>query len=300
MIHKTVLLKEAIDGLNLTPGSVVFDGTLGNGGHTLKICQDFGRQVKVIATDRDAQAIERSNARINGLDCDFNPVLADYRNIKSVIAEKAVEEVDGILLDLGLSSNQLEESNRGFTFRKDEPLLMTFTETQNAEETTAQDIVNFWGEEILADVIYGFADERYAKRIARAIVEERKNKPIKTTGDLVKVIERAVPASYRHGKTHFATKTFQALRIAVNDELGALDQGLKDGFECLRVGGRMSIISFHSDEDRRVKNFYREKNQEETGKIITKKPITPSPEELQENPRARSAKLRIIEKIKNL
>lgn len=300
MIHKTVLLNETIDGLNLAPGAVVFDGTLGNGGHTLKICQDFGRQVKVIATDRDEQAIVRSKDRISGLDCDFNPVLADYRNIKSVIAEKGIEELDAILLDLGLSSNQLEESNRGFTFQKDEPLLMTFSEVHDDSQTTAQDIVNCWNEEIIADILYGFADERYAKRIARVIVESRKVKPIITTGDLVKIIGSAVPAAYRHGKKHFATKTFQALRIAVNDELGALEQGLRDGFDCLKVGGRMSIISFHSDEDRKVKNFFKDMQINGEGKIITKKPITPSNQEIQDNPRSRSAKLRIIEKIKNI
>ncbi len=297
MIHKTVLLNETVDGLHLAPGAIVLDGTLGNGGHTLKICQDFGRQVKVIATDRDAEAIARSKARLSGLDCDFTPVLSDYRNVKNVLAENDIEELDGILLDLGLSSNQLEESNRGFSFQKDEPLLMTFADVKDNPTVTAQDIVNTWGEETLADIIYGFADERYARRIASNIVEARKIKPIKTTGDLLDIIRASVPASYRHGKTNCATKTFQALRIAVNDELGALDQGLKDGFDSLKIGGRMSIISFHSDEDRRVKNFYKDRHIDGTGKILTKKPITASPEELKDNPRARSAKLRIIEKI---
>lgn len=297
MIHKTVLLKEAIDGLNLKKGMVFFDGTLGGGGHSEEVCKRFGQEIKIIATDRDVAAAARTGARIKDLKCDFNPVISNYRDIKNVLAEKNLSRIDAMLLDLGLSSNQLEESNRGFSFQKDEPLLMTFSENGENNSVTAEIIINEWSEETIADIIYGFADERYAKRIARVIVEERKNRKIKTTTDLVNIIAQAVPAAYRHGKKHFATKTFQALRIAVNDELGSLKQGLEDGFELLNDKGRLAVISFHSLEDRFVKNFYKDKQKEGTGKIITKKPLTPSEEELRENPRSRSAKLRIIEKI---
>jgi 16S rRNA (cytosine1402-N4)-methyltransferase len=297
MVHQTVLLNEAIESLNLKPGSIFFDGTLGGGGHSAKVCQDFGHQVKIIATDRDSAAIARTSARIKDIKCDFNPVLSDYRQIKKILTERGITEIDAMLLDLGLSSNQLEESGRGFTFQKDEPLLMTFAEEKDQPAVTAMEVVNDWQEETLADIIYGFADERYAKRIAREIVAERQNKKIKTTGELVEIIRRAVPAVYRHGKTHFATKTFQAIRVAVNDELGALHQGLQDGFESLKIGGRLSVISFHSSEDRLVKNYFRELKDAGMGKNIFKKPLTPTPEELSVNPRARSAKLRTIEKV---
>ena len=297
MTHKTVLLNEAIDGLNLKKGMIFFDGTLGGGGHSAEVCRQFGQEVKVIATDRDVAAVARAGARIKDLKCDFGAVVSNYRDIKKVLAEKNLTGIDAILLDLGLSSNQLEESNRGFTFQKDEPLLMTFSEVGENTAVTAEIIINEWAEETIADIIYGFADERYAKRIARVIVEERKSKKIKTTKELVDIIAKAVPAAYRHGKSHFATKTFQALRIAVNDELGSLKQGLEDGFEVLNSGGRLAVISFHSLEDRFVKNFNKDKQKVGVGKIVTKKPLTPSKDELRENPRSRSAKLRIIEKI---
>ena len=180
---------------------------------------------------------------------------------------------------------------------KDEPLLITMKENPSPEDITALDVVNTWEEKNLADIIYGYGEERFARRIARGIVEARKVTEIKTTLDLVKVIERSVPDFYRRGRIHFATKTFQALRIAVNDELRALEEGLGKGFEALRTGGRMAVISFHSLEDRIVKNFYKEKAKEDKAKLINKKPVRPSIEEIKNNPRSRSAKLRILEKI---
>jgi len=292
--HKTVLLNEAIEGLNLKPGAVYFDGTLGGAGHSAKVCSEMGGKVRVIAVDRDMGAIKRAEDKLSKCGCKYDLVLSDYRKIDSVLKNLGVEKVDAILLDLGLSSDQLDTSGRGFTFRKDEPLLMTFSEGK--DEVTAEAALNNWSETTIADIIYAYADERYARRIARAIVESREMKPIKTTFDLVKIIESAVPAAYRKGKTHFATKTFQAIRIAVNDEITALKEGMEKGWMALNLGGRMAIISFHSIEDREVKNFFRNKSKENEGILINKKPTIPSDEEIVGNPRSRSAKLRIIEK----
>jgi len=297
MIHKTVLLKETIDGLALKVGDVVFDGTLGGGGHSAGIAGIFGKEVKIIAVDRDKDALKRAESRLINLGASYSLKLSDYRNIIKVLDELGIREVQGIILDLGLSSNQLDESGRGFTFRNDEPLYMTFASPEDKPYLTAKDIVNEWGEETLADIIYGYADERYAKRIAKRIVEAREVGEIKTTGELVDIIGGAVPANYRHGKTHFATKTFQAIRMAVNDEIEALKQGLKDGYEKLSIGGRFTVISFHSVEDRVVKDYFRELVKANKAILVNKKPITPSEDELRENPRSRSSKLRIIKKI---
>ena len=297
MIHETVLLKETVDGLNLKVGDTVFDGTLGGGGHSEYVAKTFGKEVKIIAVDRDSEALVRAEERLKAAHANYSLKLSDYRKIDEVMAELGIKEVQGIILDLGLSSNQLDESGRGFSFKNDEPLYMTFATPSDNPLVTAMSIVNSWGEATLADIIYGYADERYAKRIAKKIVEERRAKEIKTTNELVEIVRQAVPAVYRKGKIHFATKTFQAIRMAVNDELGALQEGLQRGFERLSKGGRMSIISFHSGEDRIVKNFFRDLSKDKKGVLVNKKIITASEEELRKNPRARSAKLRIIEKI---
>jgi 16S rRNA (cytosine1402-N4)-methyltransferase len=208
------------------------------------------------------------------------------------------------MLDLGLSSDQFETSGRGFSFQKNEPLLMTFKENLGPEDLTAKQIVNTWDEENIADIIYGYGEERYSRKIAKGIVGARAVKPIETTFDLVEIIKNSTPSRYAHGKIHPATRTFQALRITVNDEINALKEGLEKGWERLAPGGRMAVISFHSIEDRIVKHFYKSKEwmekadgtSERTANIITKKPITASHQEISENPRSRSAKLRIIEK----
>ncbi len=295
MIHKTVLLHEAIENLNLKPGAVYFDGTLGGAGHTEKVCSEFGGKVRVIATDRDMLAIRNAKVRLSKLNCTYDLVLSDYKNIDTVLNNLSVEKVDAILFDLGLSSDQLDVSGRGFSFKNNEPLLMTFSEDEK-EKVTAEVIVNNWSEETIADILYGYSDERYARRIAKAIVDARLKKEIKTTYDLLEIIRNAVPQSYLHGKIHFATKTFQALRIAVNDEITAVKDGMAKGWDVLNTGGRMAIISFHSVEDREVKNFFRDKAKEKKGKLINKKPIIASDEEQRDNPRSRSAKLRVIEK----
>ena len=297
-IHKTVLLKETIDGLNLqnsSAKSVVIDGTFGGGGHSLEICKRFPN-AKIIAFDQDKSAFAKAESKFKGLDCDITFVNANFRDLD----KESVNSADGIIFDLGLSSDQLENSGRGFSFMKDEPLLMTMKENPLPEDVTAHEVVNTWGEESLADIIYGYGEERQARPIAKKIVEWRKEREIKTTFDLVKIIEEAIPARFRKGKLpkkiHCATKTFQAIRIAVNDELGALAEGLRKGFGLLKSGGRMSVISFHSLEDRIVKRFYKKQSEENLAKLINKKPIIAKAEEVKNNPRSRSAKLRILEK----
>jgi 16S rRNA (cytosine1402-N4)-methyltransferase len=296
MIHKTVLLNESIDNLNLKNGSIYFDGTLGGAGHSTKVCLDFAEKVHIVATDRDILAIENAKNKFSKLNCHADFILSDYRNLDKVLTDLNIKKVDAILLDLGLSSDQLDESGRGFTFRKDEPLLMTFSASNQLID--AKKILNNWGEETIADILYGYSDERYSRRIAKAIVKARTEKPIETTFELVEIIKNSVPIGYQKGKTHFATKTFQALRIAVNDEITALKEGMNKGWDFLKEGGRMAIISFHSVEDREVKNFFRDKFKKGEGKLINKKPIISKDDELKDNPRARSAKLRVIEKIK--
>lgn len=304
-IHKAVLLNETIEGLNLKNGAIVIDATFGGGGHSAEICRRY-KKVKIIAIDQDKSAWEKSKGKFKNYNITF--VNKNFREIDNLGAElpngSSAPKFDGIIFDLGLSSDQLENSGRGFSFLKDEPLLMTMKENPSPEDVTAKDIVNDWSEKSLADIIYGYGEEKYRGRIAREIVESRKKSKIETTFDLVKIIERATPNSYKKGKLHFATRTFQALRIAVNDELNALKIGLEKGFNILKNGGRISVISFHSLEDRIVKKFYSAKGGSASGgkenkvaKIITKKPILANSEELKINIRARSAKLRILEKI---
>ncbi|MEX2029240.1 MAG: 16S rRNA (cytosine(1402)-N(4))-methyltransferase RsmH [Candidatus Paceibacterota bacterium] len=290
-MHKTVLLQEVIEGLSLGKDSVVIDGTFGGGGHSMGICKRY-RGVKIIALDQDKSTLQKKD-----INCDITFHNENFRNLDKVLKKEGIEKVNGIILDLGLSSDQLENSGRGFSFTKDEPLLMTMKENPSLEDLTAQEVVNTWEEHNLADIIYGYGEERFAKRIAKAIVEARAKSEIKTTFDLVKIIEESVPSFYKRGRLHFATKTFQAIRITVNDELGALSVGLAKGFDCLESGGRMAVISFHSLEDRIVKRFYKAKEKEKIAKLLNKKPITSNREEVKNNPRARSAKLRIMQKI---
>ncbi|MBP9701430.1 MAG: 16S rRNA (cytosine(1402)-N(4))-methyltransferase RsmH [Candidatus Pacebacteria bacterium] len=284
LIHTTVLLHESIDGLNLHKGSIYLDGTLGSGGHSEYALE---KGATVIGLDQDLEAIERSKKRLKG----GTFIQENYRNLDIALASLKIAKIDAFMLDLGLSSDQFETSGRGFTFQKDEPLLMTFKKNVTEEDLTASEIVNTWDEANIADIIYGYGDERYSRRIAKSIVESR---PIKTTFELVEAIKLGTPNAYHRGRIHPATRTFQALRITVNDEINTLKEGLRKGFEALNPGGRMAVISFHSIEDRVTKRFFKEKQSEAT--ILTKKPIVPSDEEKVRNPRSRSAKLRIIEK----
>ncbi|MFA6585631.1 MAG: 16S rRNA (cytosine(1402)-N(4))-methyltransferase RsmH [Candidatus Paceibacterota bacterium] len=316
-IHKTVLLNETIESLNLQNKSLVLDCTFGGGGHSKEILERYPN-AKIIALDQDKSVWEKAKDKFKGFEKRIFFVNANFRDLENLESknffETAPSETKGqgthtflknslplsfsaIIFDLGLSSDQLENSGRGFSFMREEPLLMTMKENPQEEDLTAMDIVNTWEEKSLADIIYGYGEERFSRKIAKGIVEARKKKKIETTWDLVKIIEENVPASYKRGRLHFATKTFQALRIAVNDELGALQMGLEKGFEVLKEGGRMSVISFHSLEDRIVKRFFKEKEKIGEAKLISKKPITAKEEEIKNNPRSRSAKLRVLEKI---
>ena len=293
-VHRTVLLNETIDGLNLNDKSVVLDCTFGGGGHSLEICQRYP-DIKIVALDQDQDVFSnKAKERFKDLGCDISFVNANFRDLD----KGDWHNLDGIIFDLGLSSDQLENSGRGFSFKKNEPLLMTMKENPSPEDITAREVVNTWAEKSLADIIYGYGEEKQASRIAKEIVAFRKKREIKTTFDLVKIIEQAIPAKFRKGKIHFATKTFQAIRIAVNDELEALKEGLEKGFQSLKGKGRMTVISFHSLEDRIVKRFYQKQAKEKKALLVNKKPIIATEEEVKKNPRARSAKLRILEKIK--
>ena len=297
MIHKSVLLQKAIDGLEIKAGDIFVDGTLGGGGHSEEVLKRFGDTVRVIGIDTDSEALSRAETRLSEQGFKATFLQGNFRNINTILKTVGVEKVDNILLDIGLSSNQFEDSGRGFSFQKDEPLLMTFKKNPDESELTAAEIVNNWDEENLKAILEGYGEEQFAWRIARAIVQKRQLVPIRTTNELVDIILGATPNFYHHRKIHPATKTFQALRITVNDEISALKEGIEKSFGILNSSGRLAVISFHSLEDRVVKQFMSELDKSGAGKKTTKKPIVSSEEEIIDNPRARSAKLRIIEKI---
>jgi 16S rRNA (cytosine1402-N4)-methyltransferase len=296
-IHIPVLLQEVVDGLDLKSGEVFLDGTLGAGGHSSEVVKRLGDTVHIIGIDRDKSAINRSREKLESLGAQFTLRQESFRNLDTVLGELGVDQADAILLDLGISSDQLDESGRGFSFLRDEPLLMTLSDDLGSDDLTAEKVVNSFSEEALEVIIRGFGEERYSKAIAKEIVRRREIEPLKTTFDLVSAIKSATPHMYHIGRIHPATRTFQAIRIAVNEELTALEEALDKGFDHLSNGGRFAVISFHSLEDRTVKNFFRSKAEEQTGELITRKPIVPTEDEMRTNPRSRSAKLRIIKKI---
>ena len=272
-MHIPVLLKEVTDGLTIQPNDKVFDGTINGGGHSEAISNFLGKEGLLIGLDMDGAAINRARERLSSAVCKVILRRESFRNIGKVLCEIGIPSVDKIILDLGLSSQQLEESGRGFSFQKKEPLLMTFNDNPEDPKLTAWDIVNRWNEENLKEIIQSYGDERFAPKIASRIVMARKEKPIDTTDDLVAIIQKAVPIKYGYRKIHPATKTFQALRITVNDEIQALKEVLEKGFNCLNLEGRMAVISFHSIEDRIVKNYFRDKFKEGMVTRITKKTI---------------------------
>lgn len=293
MKHKTVLLHEAVDGLALARNSVVVDATFGSGGHAREILKHLDLQGIYIGIDADSTAFhEQKFEEAKG---SVHLVNDNFGNITEILRSLHIEKVDGILADLGWRMEQFADGGKGFSFNVDEPLHMTFG---NPEQYpfTAMDIVNDWEEETLANIFYGYAEETSSRRIAKAIIETRKKVHIDTTFKLRDIVVAALPKAARYKPIHPATKVFQALRIAVNDELGVLERFITDGFLHLKPGGRLAIISFHSIEDRIVKHRFRELTQTGQGELVFKKPITPSAEELAENPRARSAKLRIIKR----
>ncbi len=296
MAHIPVLKDESIDGLRIKKEDTVVDGTLGGGGHTFEIIKRFGPSVRIICLDLDEDAITRAKKLIGEMKANVIYKIAGFQDIDKMLDKLSIVSVDKIMLDLGISYFQLENAGRGFSFLKDEPLLMTMKKNPSKSDLTASLIVNTWSEETLADIIYGFGEEKYSRKIAKAIVGARKEKKIMTTSDLVKIIDEAVGKNYIGLRIHPATRTFQALRIATNSELSNLKLVIEKGFNRLKVGGRMAIISFHSLEDRIVKKAFINLKLNGMGIIITKKPIIPSPEEVKSNPRSRSSKLRIIEK----
>jgi len=294
--HITVLLHEAVDLLDISKDSVVIDATLGAGGHAKQILVRLGKAGKYLGIDADPTAILAAESKLKG-EATILLKNANFSQVKEVSDEYQLEP-DAILADLGWRSEQFADAKRGFSFQVDGPLLMTYGEPANYT-FTAYDIVNDWEESSIADVIFGYGEERFARRIAKAIIAARAKTEIKTTLQLVEIIQSAVPGWYRRGRLHPATKTFQALRIAVNDELGTLKTFIADGFSILKPGGRMAIITFHSLEDRLVKHSFAALKHDQQALLVNKKPITPSEVEIKSNPRARSAKLRIIEKIEN-
>jgi 16S rRNA (cytosine1402-N4)-methyltransferase len=297
MTHESVLLFEALDILSLKEGDVFLDATLGSAGHSSLACDRLGGRGTIIGLDVDGAALERSRLRMKEKNCLFLPVKSSFRQLDEVVKNLGVGPTK-VLFDLGLSSDQLESSGRGFSFQRDEPLLMTFDdEARFGVDLTARDVVNKFTEEELTEIFRQYGEERFAKRIARAIREAREKAPIETSGQLASLVASSVPGRRRFGG-HPATKVFQAIRIKVNDELGALTIGLRKAFEILPARGRIAVISFHSLEDRIVKNMFRDWAGLGRGKVLTKKPIIASAAEVKRNPRARSAKLRAIEKIK--
>lgn len=299
MQHITVLKHEAIQTLNLSKGSVIVDCTLGSGGHAETILSQLGKHGTYIGIDVDEAAIENAKGKFAGYQATIHLVNDNFKNVHSILEKLGYASVDAILADLGWRMEQFTGEQglpRGFSFNSDQPLAMTFG-NPTTYSFTAADIVNDWAEEDIANVIYGYGQDRFARRIARAIVAARKLAPITNAKELGQLVYDAVPSMARHGRTHPATKTFQALRIAVNDEFDSLKDLLLDGFSALSTGGRMAIISFHSLEDRIVKETFKTYVRDQTGVLVHKKPIAPTKEELQANPRARSAKLRTIEKV---
>ena len=291
--HTPVLLHEVLNGLNIGKGDTVVDATLGDGGYARAFCEAVGEGGIVVGIDRDADAIASAHEKLGNTVCAVQLISGNFRHIAQLLRGQGIRQVNAIAFDIGMSSAQLESSGRGFSFQRSEPLLMTFKSNPGESDLTAAHIINDWSEESIANVLYGYGGERAAKKLAREIVRARKESRIETTTDLVKIIESVMP---RRGKIHPATRTFQALRIAVNDELEALTEGLTESLSVLTSRGRIAVVSFHSLEDRIVKHLFRISAEEGKGKVITKKVITPSEEEISRNPRSRSAKLRIFEK----
>ena len=303
--HVSVLLKETVDGAFTDPNGVYADLTTGGGGHSLELAKrlDGGR---LICFDQDKEALEAAGERLKGLPVTL--VRSNFCEMKSVLADLGIKELDGIIADLGVSSHQLDTAERGFSFHNDAPLDMRMS----GEGLSARDVVNEYDEGELAKILFDYGEEKFGNRIARGIVNARLTAPIETTGQLAEIIKSSVPAASRRDKNP-CRKSFQAIRIEVNHELDVLETALTDGFDVLKVGGRMSVITFHSLEDRIVKNRFKEFctgctcppefpvcvcGRKPMGRLVDKKPITASPEELERNPRSRSAKLRIIEKIR--
>ncbi len=293
--HESVLFNESIEALEIKSDDVVVDATLGGAGHFGAMLKLLGSKGTLVGIDADQDAVERARTVVSADTRSQKPTVhvveGNFRNLESILEDKGLTHADKVLFDLGWSSFQLTRG-RGFSFRTDEPLLMTYGNPE--ESQTAADIVNSSSEEALSEIIFTFGEERFARGIAKAIVRERKKGKILTTQQLAAVVESGTPAWYHHRRLHPATKTFQALRIAVNDELGALRDGLTAALKVVPAGGRIAVITFHSIEDRIVKSAFRDAAYDGKGSLGNRKPIVPSDAELEANPRARSAKLRVF------
>lgn len=306
--HVSVLLNECIENLNIKPDGIYVDGTMGGAGHSLEIVKKLSEKGMLIGIDRDEEALAVAKERLK----EFNNVKYvhdNHDNIDEIIKNLNIKGVDGILLDLGVSSYQIDEKTRGFTYMDDGPLDMRMDKSQ---KLTAEYIVNNYKEQDLARIIFEYGEEKFSRKIARNICEYRKNKKIETTGELVKIIEKSIPGKFREKNSHPAKRTFQAIRIEVNNEIEPLYNTIKNSITALNSKGRLCVITFHSLEDRMVKKAYVDAEGKCTcpkdlpycvcgnvslGKIITKKLILPTEKEMQENSRSRSAKLRVFEKI---
>lgn len=305
--HKSVLLNETIDGLNIKPDGIYVDGTLGGGGHAYEVCRRLGEKGSIVGIDQDAAAIEAASARLKDFGEKVTIVRSNYCDMKSKLHELGIDKVDGIVLDLGVSSYQLDTAERGFSYREDAPLDMRMDTRQ---KMTARDIVNDYTEADLYRVIRDYGEDKFAKNIAKHIVQARAVKPVETTAELSEIIRASIPMKFQKKSGHPAKRTFQAIRIELNRELDVLRDSLDDMIALLNPGGRLCIITFHSLEDRIVKSAFRKNEnpctcppdfpvcvcgKKSKGSIITKKPILPSEEELEYNSRSKSAKLRIFE-----
>lgn len=306
--HISVLLNECIDNLNIRPDGIYVDGTMGGGGHSLEIAKRLTTG-RLICIDQDPNAHEAAGKRLAEYKDRITFVRDNFGNIANILDSLGIEKIDGMLLDIGVSSHQLDEAERGFSYQQDAPLDMRMNPDR---PFSAYDVVNGYDEDELDRVIFTYGEERWARRIAQFIVKEREAKPIETTGELVDIIKKAVPKGARKDGPHPAKRTFQAIRIEVNGELEVLQRAIDDVAARLAVGGRLCIITFHSLEDRIVKEAFRKQEnpcicppqfpvcvcgKKPLGRVITRKPILPSKEELEENPRSRSAKLRVLEGV---
>ena len=307
--HKSVLLDETIESLDIKPDGIYVDGTLGGGGHASEVCRRLGDKGRFIGIDQDADAIAAASERLKEFGDKVTIVRSNYENIDEVLKELGISQVDGIYLDLGVSSYQLDTAGRGFTYREDDAPLDMRMDQRN--EMTAKDIVNTYSESELFHIIKNYGEDRFAKNIAKHIVRARQEKEIETTGELIEIIKAAIPAKVRATGGHPAKRTFQAIRIELNHELEVLENSIDKMTDLLAPGGRLSIITFHSLEDRIVKNRFRINEnpctcppdfpvcmcgKKSKGRVVTRKPILPSEEELSENKRSKSAKLRVFEK----
>ena len=306
--HKSVLLEESIDALQIRPDGIYVDGTLGGGGHSYEICTHLSDKGRLIGIDQDEAAIEAATGRLERFKDRVTIVRSNYCNMKRELGRLGITSVDGVILDLGVSSYQLDEASRGFTYREDAPLDMRMDQRQTL---SAKEVVNEYSEMELYHIIRDYGEEKFAKNIAKHIVSARNQKALETTGELIHVIKAAIPAKVRAVGGHPAKRTFQAIRIEVNRELDVLENSLGDMIDLLNDGGRICVITFHSLEDRIVKNKFRECEnpctcpkefpvcvcgKKSKGKVITRKPVIPSQEELEENSRAKSSKLRVFER----